>query len=132
MKNTNEVPESYKEAVASGKIEYATTDIDTPSKRAIIRRINLLVGLAELGIFYDKISGEVVEALYEQVEKRIHVPSVPYNSLSNIEKRSFVDSIKGQTESIKELFPPAKPKIQHSDKVRYMLQLQKYYKMKKV
>ena len=127
----NKIPESYKEAIASGKIEYATHD-GGPSRAGLIQRVNMLYALSEIGIFYRNISGGDVEKLYEQIEQRgIIIPETPFDLMHRIERRHLVDELKKQSESITQMFPPLQ-KIQHSDKTRYLMQLQQYYRNKKI
>ena len=100
MKNSNDIPEGYKEAIRSGKIEFA--ELNHPRNSAI-RQINLLRSLELAGIVLPKepISGEEIDKLMTLVESRgVRVPNIPFNNLSEVECRAIVRSLQGETKTL--------------------------------
>lgn len=91
MKTTNEIPEGYRDAIRSGKIEYA--QMDHP-KAAAIKTVNLLRSFDQAGINLPSgsIGGDEIDELIYKCELRgIFIPE---HKLSGVEKRNLADKIK--------------------------------------
>jgi hypothetical protein len=92
MKNSN-IPKDRLEAIASGRIEYATVE-GAASRTHLIQFINVIRGLEMRGIEIPV--GKIdYEALMSQVESRgLNIPGKPFGLLPIKEQRAFSDSLK--------------------------------------
>jgi hypothetical protein len=88
MKNSD-LPEGYKKAIKSKKIEHAIVENDTEKRSRIIMFIN---AMETINIDPDGIDPE--EFLTRCEKKGIVIPNKPYSKLSDNEKRNLSDSLK--------------------------------------
>jgi hypothetical protein len=100
MKNSQEIPKVYREAIANGTIEYASSDKTSPGRSSCTRFLNALNGLESAGVNIPVGVAFDPDFIIGQIEKRgISVPSIPLFNVkgeASTETRSFTDSFKGK------------------------------------
>lgn len=102
-----ETVEVYKQAIASGNVEFSILDADKPRTRAI-KTVNMLICLEKAGVKLPPlgISDEEITRMQNIVESRgIMIPDSPYMALSTVEQRAFLNQFTGKIEGLN--FTPA-------------------------
>jgi hypothetical protein len=137
MKNSQEMPKAYREAINSGNIEFASSDQFSPGRTSCIRFLNAINGLESAGVNIPVGVALDPDDIIKKVEARgINVPFVSlFNDKgeTSIQSRNFTDSFKGVDWSdILQETGPAKRKLSDKEMQASIKKAKDYLKNKEV